>query len=426
MATNLAEGVRNRRSCQHGLDQCRERRRSRGVLLATAFVCALSLNTAALSKGPAAESSAKASSLVTQGFRNTQAQPRGKASNISLLDSNALVSDLSIWWIDDRRVFFQGYDQNKKSQSGGPWTRDLYAFYVWDTQSNKLARLEKPMSNLVCVNGGLVAYFAPDTGAPTSDWVLYIGKWGQEKKTSVTRSDINAKRVRLNPVSCRVHETDPEWAQFDKVDEDVRFMWAVKPLREEHGFLRVARGGEISGERKGTYELALYSPTRRNPISLLQHSDDRARGLGLRVAYVPFLRNYLLQGTPSTLNRDITPAWLLSPTGELRSIAPATSPTPGIDDYFPVKDGVLFPYTSVTDHIDTSMIGAWLIRKSGIDRLVAGVVQNLAVAPSGCRVAFSHAIHWKAHYDGLASLRQGGRGYTTLKMLDLCRPGGKK
>lgn len=60
-----------------------------------------------------------------------------------------------------------------------------------------------------------------------------------------------------------------------------------------------------------------------------------------------------------------------------------------------------------------------LIGEMSIDRFVVGIVRNIAVSSSGCKVALSLAIHWKAHYDGLGNLQKGGPGYTTLKVVDL-------
>lgn len=343
-----------------------------------------------------------------------------KNFSADLTDSDALVDDIPMWWIDNHRVFFRGYDQKQRRDSEQPIYTNQYSFYIWDTRSNRLKRVDRPMSNLQCVNEGRVAFYAPDPEQTNGDWVLYVGKYGSEKNTKISRQEINARRAWLNPVSCRIHKTEPPWIRLAPRFDDVRFLAATKPMKEEHGFIYVGPGGSNSGIKQGEYEVVLYRAQDGKNVTLFQHSDDNARGIVLRLSYVPFIEKYLLAGTTKLIGEGIAPAWFVSSSGDVEPITPSKVPTPGADNYLPTRVGLIYPYIRVTDRLDISVNGIWLIRGDQIERIVVGIVRGSIVSPDGCRAAFSHAIHHQAHYEGLASLRRGGFGYTTLKMVDLC------
>jgi hypothetical protein len=336
-----------------------------------------------------------------------------------LLDSGALVAETSIWWIDSSRVLFHGYDQNQGREQSKPIHKDQFRFYLWDIRSNQLTSVARRVSNIICATEQGVAFYAI-RGNSDSEWTLFAGRFGSEKDTGVTREQVNSRQAWINPVTCDVHKEPPEWVRLAPKYDDVRFLAAVKPMKDEHGFIYVAPGGTNSGVNRGEYEVILYRESDKKRVMLFQHSDSNARGAVLRLSYVPFMDKYLLSGTTKLVGEGIAPAWLVSPHGDVEYIAPANVPTPGADRYLLTKAGLVFPYLRTKDRLDTTINGLWLIRQGRIERVVVGITRGTTVAPNGCRIAFSHAIHHQAYYDGLENLRRGEVGYTTLKMADLC------
>lgn len=343
-----------------------------------------------------------------------------KRLSVKLKDSEALVEESTIRWLDNTRVFFRGYDQNRIREAGQPIHTNQFSFHIWNVRSSRLTHVDRKMSSLLCVAEGKVAFYAPNPEKPSDDWVLFVGKYGSEKNTRVTRQEVNSRQAWLNPLSCEIHKTEPPWVRLAPTYDDVKFLAATKPMKEEHGFIHVAPGGTNSGVKQGAYEVILYRAADGKKITLFQHSDDNARGVALRLTYVPFIDKYLLAGTTKLVGEGIAPAWLISPSGNVDAIAPTRVPTPGADSYLPTKIGLLYPYVRTSNRLDTTVNGLWLIRGRQIQRIVVGMVRGGTVSPDGCRVAFSHAIHHQAHYGGLENLNKGEAGYTTLKMVDLC------
>ncbi len=348
---------------------------------------------------------------------------KGVEANVKLIDSNALVDDTSLQWLDNRQVFFRGFKQGGALNDRKPIRTNLYSLHIWDVVSNRLTRVSRMMSNLLCASDGNVAFYAPDPKLPTGDWVLFVGKYGSERNTGITRQAVNSHRAWLNPISCETHTTEPLWIKLSPSYDNVKFLAATKPMKENHGFIHVAPGGTNSSTKQGEYEVIFYRASDGKKITLFQHSNDEARGVALRLSYVPFIDKYLLSGSTKLVGEGIAPAWLISPTGNVQAISPATVPTPGADNYLLSKAGILYPYTRIAGRLDTTLSGLWLIRGREVERVIVGIVRGPVVSPDGCKVAFSHAIHHQAHYGGLENLSKGEAGYTTLKMIDLCVEG---
>jgi len=339
-------------------------------------------------------------------------------AEVRLFDSNALLSDsATIWWLDDHRLFFLGQDQGK-NKTAKTWKVEDYQFLVLDLQKNKISPVNRQMTDLLCAEAGKVAFFALDPASNQGDWVLHIGVFGAEKATRVTRKDLSVRRAWLNAVSCRLHRSEPPWVRFaNETGLD------ALPLKEEHGFLYVGPGGIVSGHKQTDYEIVLRSPDGRQTV-VAQHNNPNGRHL--KASYVPFLRQYVINGTRSNLDKDIAPGWLMTPGGKAEEIALHRPPVPSIYLYRPTRIGVWISASDPMRATDDSAQGAWVIQDSFAKRIVSGVVRQEAVSPNGCKIAFSHASSWKAHYDGIRNLREGGIGYTTLKVANVCDEGTNK
>jgi hypothetical protein len=327
-----------------------------------------------------------------------------------ILDSGFGSHDQRVYWLDNRRVIFYGYEGQK------PKTVDeqkliKHGIFIWDTQTNTVVK-HADAKDAFCYGDGYIFYYLETRNddpehAPygTAHWKE--GLIGEEKKYSSVRetkpSDYQTIR---NQFTCR---------QQDRPAEMQNRVWI--PLREGDGYLDL---GTI-GPHNNDVPNAVLTTASNKPIPLPFSRNDIGT---TSIRYYAFKNGYFLwqhvfgqpvvEGVVQQDRREIwmqtgcLTGWWVLPNGESENICIPSGPwTLGAVAVIPAREGLFI----ISKQKGKS--GAYLSRADTALKLIEGYVDGAALSPDGCLMAFSHAVD-------LEAMRVGSAGQRTLKLLNLC------
>jgi hypothetical protein len=329
----------------------------------------------------------------------------GGESRYPILDSKVPVDEQTHpVWLNNSQVIFMGYEldpANPPKQIGLAWEIPR-GVYVWDLQKGTAARDHSwDGTTNWCVSGEYRSFHRLRSGRDKT-YDLVQGKVGEEQIQSLP-----AKHW-FNKSSCHHYDATPEWVDEHRVR---------RALLEEHGYLDF--GPWANADRSDDAKILFYRHNEKEPLKLPLNPNLTFNLFD----YVGFENAYLLRGKANT--PEAVPVWLLKPDGAVLTILdPKKEPWEriGWGHYFLTKRG-LFLTGGRGDYGSVGTRGAYLLRKGGKIpvRLIAGSIQNAAVSPDGCKVAFVHFLHDQAGADSVKALREGKLGTRTLQMVDLCK-----
>jgi hypothetical protein len=316
-----------------------------------------------------------------------------------------------IYWLDNDRVMFTGYEINlEKADKQGRYGREQN-IYIWDTTLDR--------TEVFARNAGLGCYFRGYIRYSVGS-AAKKGLMGQErtyldmfysKDTWEDEPPEWEENVKMHPITCKSYHAKPFKLQADIVE-----------LLPEHGYLDFSlptahKPGvalpPIGFHRSGT-DTPIPLPVTRNELS--RHD----------VHYLEFVNGYLLLsaqlvdpktgGQVASWRKDtFQQIWTLKPDGIATELQVPT-PYNRWDSLFPLREGVFATGRSVkvTEPRGPGDAGAYWIHGEGrVEKLVAGIINNRAVSPNGCKVAFV-----REPYDNLPIANR-----ITLQLLDICQGG---
>lgn len=308
-------------------------------------------------------------------------------------------------WLDNHRLRFYGY------RAGEPQGREFHGvpriigvgYYIWDTDANRVVT-DPTLEGVkrICVQGDVLTFLMKSPTDENKRLVVTREK-GQETVTPL----VNAEW--FNRFSCRYYEQKPDWD---------RGHYSL-PLLEGHG------------------SLFLKDSRQNNPIMFYFSNIEKGVPLpiGTRqvwhnlVKYAPFRNAYLLYPVayidPDTGKEDPigawpkgkpVPVWWLAPDGKVTTEAIPYMPfmRGGSRGFSPTREGI-FIYSHKTDDLGKpGDAGGYLAQKGSITKVITGYIENIAVSPDGCQVAFIYDP-----YDTLYGKDRLNR--ITVKAINLCQ-----
>jgi hypothetical protein len=298
----------------------------------------------------------------------------------------------SLYWIDSRRVLFHGYregaDSTRPAQSG-----DRSSLYVWDTMENVVTpyAYSGPLEYF-CLKDGYVRYVIhrDDKGYARR------GKLGEEREAVLLPEPEDPDLVvRVNPHNCR---------EYRRIDLPRRKSFSFLPLREEHGYW----GFDDSRERD-------------KPLLLLNRDATKLVALpieaqeGRRIRYSAYAEGYVISritGLAELRDRP-TKVWLLYPSGRVDTIPIPKGPWTAHDaGYVPTRAGLIMTSRGLTAGAGPGVAGIYLVNGDHVEKILPGLIEDIDVAPDGCKVAFSV----NPYTSNVLRSR--------VKMIDVCNKGG--
>lgn len=319
-------------------------------------------------------------------------------------DSKFPAAEAKLGWLDNERVIFHGYELGKfgqKSPDDGHELRET-GLFIWDTGKNTVSKywdIDGPVP--LCVFRGQI-FFSKKLKEKENKWLVISGVLGKEEEKEVSGG------VSVNGHSCRVSDRKPSWMKEDKHRR--------LPLLEEHGYLDF--GTPIWVDPSGKVSpIILYGPDSNKRVEL----PLAGRQIQFYTTYFEFADAYLLKGEQPT--SDAVPVWQLKPDGTVTKMLEPVGrdwERMGWGGEHLTKKG-LFLVGGRAEYGTAGTAGAYLFVNDRLQRLIAGLVWNVAVSPDGCKIAFIHVLHSQAGSDSFRNLRVGGAVSRTLKMIDLCK-----
>jgi hypothetical protein len=265
--------------------------------------------------------------------------------------------------------------------------------YVWDTAENVVTPYEYTGSvRSFCFDKGYIRYLAK------RDDTTYVrqGRIGEERESILLPEPENRDFVvRANPFTCR---------EYQDIDLPKTEGLGWSPLREEHGYW----GFDSSRDEK---KPLLFLPREAGkPIALPIEAQE-----GRRIDYSAYADAYVisrLAGLASLRDRP-TRVWLLYPTGRVETIPIPKGPWTGYGArYMPTRAGLIMTSRGLTAGSGPGAAGIYLVNGDRVEKVLAGLIEDLDVSMDGCKVAFS--------VDPYTSPRRRSR----VKMIDVCKSGG--
>jgi hypothetical protein len=292
-----------------------------------------------------------------------------------------------IYWLDNERVIFTGYEIDlEKIDKQGKYGREQN-IYIWDTRENRRSVYVKNAS-LGCYFRGYIRYSILE--GPSKK-----GLMGQEriyldlhysKDTWEGEPPEWEDGVKTHPITCKSYRS--------------RGMDFV-PLLPEHGHLEFRRSVQSS---------------ENNPNYIVWHlNNDEAAGrvlpvligevLGSQLLYIEFLNAYVMSAGIAN------GFWLLMPSGEVTKVI-LPDIKGGWRYFMPTRTGIFASggTINVKRENDSGSRGAYWVEGNTVHKIVSGFVQAMKVSPDGCKVAFVREPH-----DNLATANR-----ITLHLLNIC------
>ncbi len=305
-------------------------------------------------------------------------------------DSGLFASDMThVLWLDNSRVLFNGYRSVEYAADNSLKAvrfRDA-DYYIWDLEKGTVQRdADLRGTSKICVHENYWSYIRPSK-ENEKEYVLVSGKKGEETERPYPKVHW------FNPISCRYYDTKPFW-----IVEDHRTI----PLLEEHGYLDL---GTVVPPQPDLLTLRLEHPN--PPISFYSVHAKKSVTLPMgwqevgfiQVHYAPFSNSYLLsrlqyydeqRGFLPSWPEDVAPSiWWLSPDGTVKKEELLNIPLlqGGAPRGVPVRNGLFVVAGNTRKTPEPSAVGGYLLQGQNVQRVMNGMLRQMAVSPDGCRVA---------------------------------------
>ncbi len=346
--------------------------------------------------------------LVLQGCESGVEDKREKAGSHPILDSKFGASDKQVYWLDEDRVIFYGYE-GPKPKNEEELGKLKYAIYIWDTKNNQVRKYDNGAG--LCYQDGYIYYSFPQdyvkdpSKKHSESWkeglfgneVAYIKQYNAEEGKDWY------KNYERSEISCKVSKR-PATMQG-------RYWF---PLLEGDGYLD---GGKDNTIHPSEWEKTKYIRGDGVEISLpIKFAEDYNE-----VSYVTHAKAYLLQKTSWNsywIKNRCIPVWWLANNGDVKNqCVHINKISNDILRWLELSRGmgsVIYP--TVNGYFLVFKNNRWagyLISGAGTEVVKYGYIEGVSVSPNGCKIAFSYAKDWEA-------MRVGGEGQRTVVATNLC------
>lgn len=333
---------------------------------------------------------------------------------LPILDSGFPVTDDEhLWWLDNARVVFKGYeigsydpDWEKKTlaerRADGREKGLRVGHYIWDTRKNTVTLFRRRLWNY-CFEDGVSAFLelpvkeAPPPAKITPFWIgpltLWMGPFGKERP----RPEIDPNYLSDNR-SLREHCGLITPGAYEA---------KTIPLKKGWGILRYGHPDEPMS----------YTPPKGPPVALPIMSAKRGRAL-----YAPWRDQYLLIETYN--QSSVMPAiWWLSKDGRTQAI-----PIPNTGylsaTFYPIQPGVLMigrwrPDESLRSTPESYVLG----NDDSVRSLGRFSLDKYGVSPNGCRLAYREYRCGEGQAGSVDPGAPKNYGCLTAQMIDFCPKG---
>ncbi len=326
-------------------------------------------------------------------------------SNYPIKDSKFPAAEAKLGWIDNERIMFHGYDVGTMTQpdSGEGHPTAAEGLFIWDLAKGMVTKywdIDGPVP--LCMFRGQV-FFSKKLKEKENTWLVVSGPIGKEEQKEVSAA------VSVNGHSCRVSDHRPSWMKADKHRR--------LPLLEEHGYLDFGVPIWVDPSGKAT-PIVFYRPDSKKSVEL----PLTGRQVQVHTTYFEFADAYLLKGEQRT--PDAVPLWLLRTDGTVTQLLKPKGrewERIGWTGFVWTRRGVFLISRTADGYAAAGKSGGYLLREGNPERLIVGLLDNVAISPDGCRVAFVHVLNSQAGADSAEALRAGKPGSRTLKTIDLCK-----
>ena len=301
-----------------------------------------------------------------------------------------------IYWLDNQRVLFPGYEIAQKIGPDGRKQQSVIppGLYIWDINANthiRHADLESPRWGL-CFNNGFILY-SINSIAGGDTWnkrTIMAGLLGQEKllPTGVPWDQYPEYQ------ECQPWPHEKHTSNFDHA--------LIYSLRPDDGEIVVTPARKFSDAFDPTNQdnsVSLLRPDGKEPITLPILAKEMY--YGSKLTYSEYVKKYVL--VPQTWrSHDITktgrwpksepiPIYLISPAGKVEAIElpPGSSYPMGA---FPTRHGV-FWISNDAPSGNSRDAGGWLFHDGKVTKLFDQLVNGASVSPDGCKIAYANDSH---------------------------------
>lgn len=332
-----------------------------------------------------------------------------EAPPYTILDSGVPASTNDrLYWLDNDRVIFVSYGPKPKSlEEAGKHPR-VPSINIWDTRTNKVEFYAK--GSHLCYSDGHIKYMPAETvpDDPANPVKVY---W---REGPLDGPELKVLRY-------KTEEEYREWYRAH-VDNPHTCRWVERP-----GY---AKGRRAMPLREGDGWLVHSKPWNVNEPGewLLYRLDGSVIKTGiphmvLRNQWLDYAEAYLFRSTsggdqiPKT---DCIRYWWLKSGGAIDSgcedirAVKKIDPKSGVALY-PTRPGMLF-FAGNNEDYSVGSAGFYQLFNGGARRIVAGGMEQSALSPDGCKLAYTHIPFFQAR--GV-----GEPGEIVLKSINLCQTG---
>jgi len=311
-----------------------------------------------------------------------------------------------IYWLDNERVLFGGYETSGPAQSTGKLVLGKPGLYEWNTRTGAHARhadLQDPIWTL-CFRDGFVFYSV--SGDHTGKYkVVRAGPLGKERQ---------------------LDESVP-WKDHPELDQCRPY--PREELRPESKFWKLRPGdGHVTagGVRTGWGE-KIHSGNQNEPVTLhREHASAvelpilaKEMSYSAKFTYSEYAKRYVL--IPHTWRaKDLgklggswpkgqpVPVYLIGPDGETTVVSvPAEQGRPM--GAFPTRAG-LFWISNNAPSGHSSQAGGWILKDGQRIKLFAHLVNGAGVSPDGCRIAYASDPRARGEAPWVSAINLCGEG----------------
>ena len=312
-----------------------------------------------------------------------------------------------IYWLDNDRVIFTGYEINlEQIDKQGQYGRDQN-IYIWDTQTNSRTVYAKNAS-LGCYFRGYIRYSileGPSKKGLMGQERTYLDMY-YSKETWEGEPPEWEENVKMHPITCRSYR--PRGIGY--VD-----------LLPEHGYLDYQRPSEYSPGNKVPIVWYRTEGTDGTRLPLMVHPYLNSSA----VRYEAFLNGYvletknLIESTEKLSSRriDAFSIWLFLSDGKLSELAMPRRDWMGggARSFYPARNGI-FSWTHIRGrHKELpGDAGAYWIQGDRVEKVSGEEIgpDSIRVSPDGCKIVFVSEPYEK---------RQPYVRNATLHLLHVCR-----
>lgn len=339
----------------------------------------------------------------------TLAIANGLRAKYQILDSkfpsyDDFLSSNAIYWLDNYRVVFLGYDVKRLATNGDEWLhKAVNGVFVWNVKNNHVTPLfeGRKVGNL-CVFKSVISFYA--VLEDSTKTVLE----GTMEQFQGGRSERRVPDEKFNPNRSRW----PNCSGISQLPVGIRSHSEIIFLLPEHGYIDLRR--KEATPRAENYRLVRPAPGTVVPLSFPGLSPS------IEVRYVEQRNAYMVTGSyfgpemgqdegnfPPLADRFF---YWLAPNGHVsKEIQPF-----GYCTY--TRGGGLVTRRGYLRHF-------CLASKDGEELIVserARTAGGIAASPNGCLIAFGGAIGGQTREESQKERASGRIGNLTLNMIDIC------